>query len=75
MTQELHDITGIDKRALRGRSLSEFSIDERISWAADWKTKRKENAASSLLGMFGIHMPLIHGEGSEKIDSSAAKRD
>jgi hypothetical protein len=65
MLQELHEITGISKPALRGSPLSQFSIDERMSWAAKRQTKREEDAAYSLLGIFGIHMPLIYGEGAE----------
>jgi hypothetical protein len=65
MVQELHKITGISIRALRGRPLSRFTVDERISWAANRKTKREEDAAYSLLGMFSVHMPLIYGEGGD----------
>jgi hypothetical protein len=36
-----------------------------MSWAANRKTKREEDKAYSLLGIFKIHMPLIYGEGSE----------
>ena len=34
-----------------------------MSWAAKRKTTRKEDEAYSLLGIFGIYMPLIYGEG------------
>jgi len=37
-----------------------------MSWAAKRQTKRKEDAAYSLLGIFNIHMPLIYGEGRQK---------
>jgi len=66
IVQEIHEITGIGARALQGGSLSQFSVDERMSWAARRKTKREEDAAYSLLGIFDIHMPLIYGEGREK---------
>ena len=56
-------ITGIPEAALRGSSLSDFAVEERISWARKRITKREEDAAYSLLGLFGIHMPLIYGEG------------
>jgi hypothetical protein len=49
-----------------GRSLSDFSIDERMSWAKGRITKRPEDAAYSLLGLFGVHMPPIYGEGRER---------
>jgi len=55
--------TGIAEAALLGSPLSNFSVKERISWALKRTTKREEDVAYSLLGLFGIHMPLIYGEG------------
>jgi hypothetical protein len=66
MMPELQEITRISARALQGVPLSEFSIDERMSWANKCQTKREEDGAYALLGIFGIHMPLIYGEGREK---------
>ena len=45
MMQKVHKITGISVQALQGHSLSEFSFDEQMSWAARRKTKHKEDAA------------------------------
>ncbi|KAF2732576.1 HET-domain-containing protein [Polyplosphaeria fusca] len=66
MVRVLQEITGISGRALQGDPLSGFGVDERLSWAAGRKTKRAEDAAYSLLGIFDIHMPLIYGEGKDK---------
>jgi hypothetical protein len=66
LVQEIHKITGISVQALQGSPLTQFSIDERMLWAAQRQTKREEDAAYSLLGIFNIHMPLIYGEGREK---------
>jgi hypothetical protein len=63
LVQEIHEITGIAIQALQGSLLSQFSVNERMSWAARRETKREEDAAYSLLGIFNIHMPLIYGEG------------
>ena len=63
---QIHEITGITARALQGCPLSHFSIEKRMSWAAKRETKREEDAAYSLFGIFDIHMPLIYGEGIEK---------
>lgn len=64
---QLHKITGIPVSALQGsRPLSEFSFDERISWAQIRETKREEDMAYSVLGIFDISMPVIYGEGKEK---------
>ena len=66
LERQLHDITGIKIEALQGHDLSTFSIDERLSWAADRETKRAEDKAYSLLGIFDIHMSLRYGEGAER---------
>ncbi|KAE9378533.1 HET-domain-containing protein [Stipitochalara longipes BDJ] len=66
MVQEIHEITGINVRALQGNPLSEFSTKERMSWAAKRETKREEDAAYSLFGIFDVHMPLLYGEGRRK---------
>lgn len=66
LQQSLHEITGIAIEALQGSPLSQFTTDERLSWAENRETKRREDAAYSLLGLFDVHMPLIYGEGREK---------
>ncbi|KAF6816704.1 HET domain containing protein [Colletotrichum plurivorum] len=37
----------------------------KMSWAARRKTKRVEDRAYSLLGIFNINMPMIYGEGNK----------
>jgi ankyrin repeat protein len=66
LEQTLHDITGIAAECLRGASLSLFPEEERMSWAAKRQTKREEDEAYCLLGIFDISMPLIYGERREK---------
>jgi ankyrin repeat protein len=66
LEQTLYEITGIAIRALQGSPLSHFTVDERMSWAAKRQTKREEDEAYSLLGIFDIHMPLLYGERREK---------
>jgi len=63
MDRQISEITGVHIDAFRGRSLSSFSIDERMAWAEKRNTTREEDAAYSLLGIFEIFMPLIYGEG------------
>jgi len=65
LEQTIHDITGIPVEALRRRPLSEFRIEERLSWAEKRCTTREEDIAYCLLGIFNIYMPLIYGEGRE----------
>nr|RBQ98109.1 hypothetical protein FVER53263_00252 [Fusarium verticillioides] len=40
------------------------SIAEKMSWASKRKTTRTEDTAYCLLGIFGINMPLLYGEGT-----------
>jgi hypothetical protein len=63
LEQEIHEITGIPTRALRGQRLSEFSVEERMCWAAGRTTTVKEDEIYCLLGIFGVFLPLIYGEG------------
>ena len=65
LKRHIQEITGITISALEGAPLSQFGIDERLSWAANRQTTREEDRAYSLLGIFGIHLPLIYGEGRE----------
>ena len=61
----IHEITGIPVQAFQGSPLSDFGTTERMLWQESRKTTRQEDKAYSLLGIFGIHMPLIYGEGRE----------
>ncbi|KAK9779433.1 putative Heterokaryon incompatibility domain-containing protein [Seiridium cardinale] len=65
LEQTIHKTTRIPLRALQGYALSEFTIDERISWSNSRRTKRPEDKAYSLLGILGVYMSLIYGEGEE----------
>ena len=42
-----------------------FTVAERMAWAEKRTTRRAEDKAYSLLGIFGTYMPLIYGEGIE----------
>jgi hypothetical protein len=66
LKQSLCEVTGIAFEALDGTALDHFSVEDRLSWAAKRTTKREEDAAYSLLGLFDIHMPMIYGEGRQK---------
>jgi Cdc6-like AAA superfamily ATPase len=66
LEQTIHEITGIPLKALRGSPPSEFSKDDRFSWAASRQTTRKEDEAYCLLGIFDLQIPLLYGEGREK---------
>lgn len=63
LERQIHEVTGIPVEALRGNPLSNFSVVERMSWAAKRDTKRKEDKAYSLLGIFNVYIPFMYGEG------------
>jgi len=50
-----------------GISVNRPSAAEIMSWAADRKTRRVEDRAYSLLGLFGVYMPMIYGEGKHAL--------
>lgn len=57
--------TGIPKTVFyRYYGLSAYSVACRMSWAAKRQTTRTEDRAYSLLGIFGVTMPLLYGEGN-----------
>jgi hypothetical protein len=62
----IHEITGIPILALLGTPLPNFSVTERFSWVANRHTTREEDAVYCLLGIMGVFMPLIYGEGREQ---------
>ncbi|KAK0727194.1 hypothetical protein B0T26DRAFT_671889 [Lasiosphaeria miniovina] len=45
--------------------LHQASVAQRMAWAAERVTKRKEDIAYSLVGLFGVNMPMIYGEGDK----------
>jgi hypothetical protein len=52
-------ITGIQDLPRYGNAC----IAQKISWASNRETTRIEDQAYSLLGIFGVNMPLLYGEG------------
>ncbi|KAI0702614.1 heterokaryon incompatibility protein-domain-containing protein [Earliella scabrosa] len=64
LADQLEQITGIPAPILRlDQPFAEASIAQRMSWAANRKTTRVEDEAYCLLGLFGINMPTLYGEG------------
>ena len=62
---EVSRVTKIPPGCLKSRAnLFQTSIAQRMGWAAGRETTRIEDEAYCLLGVFGINMPLIYGEGS-----------
>ncbi|THU83721.1 HET-domain-containing protein [Dendrothele bispora CBS 962.96] len=58
-------ITMIPTSVLTGnRDLKSYSIAQRMSWAAERRTTRAEDIAYCLMGIFGVGMPTLYGEGA-----------
>ncbi|KAH9203839.1 hypothetical protein DL95DRAFT_276290, partial [Leptodontidium sp. 2 PMI_412] len=66
LEQQIHEFTGIPATAFREYPLSQFDVDERLSWAKSRQTTRGEDKAYSLFGIFDVQMPLLYGEGEVK---------
>lgn len=66
LEHQIHEITGIAVEVLRGAPLAEFEVEERLSWAKYRETKRPEDMAYSLLGIFNLRMSLFYGEGRDE---------
>lgn len=61
---ELSDATRIDLPVLENsQCLSEFSIGRRMSWASTCSYDREEDLAYALIGLFGVSMTILYGEG------------
>ncbi|KAI4592830.1 hypothetical protein KJ359_010383 [Pestalotiopsis sp. 9143b] len=63
LQNEIHSITKIPTTALRGTALGQFPTHERLAWAQSRQTTEEEDGAYCLLGIFGVYLPLIYGEG------------
>jgi hypothetical protein len=62
---DIERVTGVPQPVLVNGSLHGHCIAEIMSWAARRETTRLEDRAYSLLGLFGVSMPLIYGEGEQ----------
>ncbi|KAL1940558.1 hypothetical protein VTO73DRAFT_7993 [Trametes versicolor] len=62
----IEDVTGIDPGILlHTRQLHTVSVADRMAWAAGRETTRVEDKAYCLMGVFGVCLPVIYGEGSQ----------
>lgn len=64
LSEEIATNQGIDAEILPNPNIIRFrSVAQRMSWAARRKATRTEDLAYSLLGIFGINMNMLYGEG------------
>ncbi|KAI0742580.1 heterokaryon incompatibility protein-domain-containing protein [Daedaleopsis nitida] len=62
---ELEFVTGIPASVLRHEARpADICVAQRMSWAASRETTRVEDQAYCLLGLFGVNMPTLYGEGT-----------
>ncbi|KAI0702588.1 heterokaryon incompatibility protein-domain-containing protein, partial [Earliella scabrosa] len=65
----LERITGIPASILKfEQRLEEVSVARRMSWAANRKTTRIEDEAYCLMGIFGVSMSTLYGEGTRAFE-------
>lgn len=68
LAKHIATITSIPENCLSGswsRIREQTSIAQKMSWAAWRQTTRIEDRAYCLMGLFGINMPLLYGEGEK----------
>ncbi|THU97772.1 HET-domain-containing protein [Dendrothele bispora CBS 962.96] len=54
------------KSGLAKSKIDNYSIAQKMSWAAKRQTTRAEDLAYCLMGIFGVHMPPLYGEGGAR---------
>jgi len=62
---KIHEITSIERNALRGDALSNFNIKQRKAWVERRNTTIEEDAAYCLIGIFEVSMVPNYGEGRD----------
>jgi hypothetical protein len=62
----LVQVTGIPVDVISGRlSVGEVAVSAKMSWVSKRRTTRIEDMAYCMLGLLGVHMPLLYGEGHQ----------
>jgi hypothetical protein len=63
----LSKATRIPQEVLRDiTTLDDYSIAQKMCWAATRQTTREEDMAYCLFGLFNVNLPLLYGEGGNK---------
>jgi hypothetical protein len=67
LARDISSITGIPEALLEAQdSLLRSSVAQKMSWASKRQTTKPEDMAYCMLGLFGVNMPLLYGEGGPK---------
>lgn len=62
LEEVIQSVTNIPLTALRGESLSNFGIRERLGWMHGRETTLAEDYAYCLFGILDVSLPIIYGE-------------
>ncbi|RPD53413.1 HET-domain-containing protein [Lentinus tigrinus ALCF2SS1-7] len=66
LAEDIQGITGIDAEVLTfSKDVMAVSVARRMSWASRRQTTRPEDEAYCLMGIFGINMATLYGEGTD----------
>ncbi|KAG7291049.1 hypothetical protein NEMBOFW57_001059 [Staphylotrichum longicolle] len=65
LCDEIEAVTTVPRAVLLGQdnAMEQCCIAQKMSWASTRETTRVEDEAYCLLGLFGINMPMLYGEG------------
>ena len=63
LSKQISLVTGIQRGHLSG--MNRASAAQKMSWASGRRTRRVEDMAYSLMGIFDVNMPLLYGEGEK----------
>jgi hypothetical protein len=74
LEQRIHKVTGIATSAPLGQAPSKFCVLGRFSWAAKRETKRGEDKAYSLLGIFGYFFTAHIRQRARECISTASRQ-
>jgi hypothetical protein len=65
--EKLAGITGIQQEILwNSLPIGLTAVAQKMAWAARRQTTREEDLAYALMGLFGVSMPILYGEGLKK---------
>jgi hypothetical protein len=61
-------VTRIPEGILAGsEDVSECNVENKLRWRGARETTKPEDRVYCMFGLFGVHMPLLYGEGEERV--------
>ena len=65
LQEVVSEVTGISSQVLLINHEGDISVAQRMFWASKRQTTRVEDEAYCLIGIFGVNMPMLYGEGEK----------